>query len=183
MDKRFINWYQSFFDARLWEKSMEAVSVIGNGFNWVIAMMITFVLCLLTRKLAAALLVVSSGWVYLLNFLLKDMVQRPRPLPTEVRVIGEQHGTLGFPSGHVTSYVALFGIVFVLVTLYVKLIWLKRLLQAISILLILAVGPSRMTLGMHWPSDVGAGYLLGTIFLLIALPAFFFIKHREKKTD
>ena len=179
IDKLLMAWYQDSFDSGVWIKAMEIVSFPGNGYNWAIAMGITFAICIAFKKPSAGLLVLSSGVAYSLNFLLKELIQRARPLATEVNVIGEAESDFGFPSGHVTSYVALFGVIFLLATIYVKMIWLKRLLQVTSILLILLVGPSRMTLGMHWPSDVLAGCLFGSIFLLIGVPAFFIFHARE----
>lgn len=178
IDKRFMSWYQDLFDSSVWIDVMEIVSFPGNGFNWIIAMTGVFMVCLILKKSAAALLVLSSGGVYLLNFLLKELIGRVRPLTTEVSVIGEAKSDFGFPSGHVTSYVALFGVTFVLATIYVKRPWLRRLFQMTSLFLILFVGPSRMTLGMHWPSDVAAGYMLGSIFLLITLPVFFLLSSK-----
>ncbi len=180
-DIRFMRWYQKSFDFWIWDKSMEIISVLGNETNWVIAMLFTSVVCLALRKWLAAILVLSSGGAFVANSIVKQLVHRPRPAPTEVRIIGEQNSSFSFPSGHVTGYVALFGIVFFLSTIYVKRLWLRRTLQAVSIFLMLTVGLSRMTLGMHWPSDVGAGYLLGSIFLLLAVPSFFLLKSRYEK--
>ncbi len=181
IDKRFMAWYQSTFNSGVWIRAMEIISFPGNGYNWVIAMGITFAACIAFKKFLAGLLVLGSGVAYALNFLLKELIHRARPLATEVNVIGEVKSDFGFPSGHVTSYVALFGVIFVFASIYVKVVWLRRLLQLVSLLLILLVGASRMTLGMHWPTDVIAGYIFGSIFLLIAVPAFFIFHARVTK--
>ncbi len=180
-DMRFMRWYQSSFHIWIWDKSMEIISVVGNELNWGIAMLFTVGICLAFRKWLAALLVLSSGGAFVANSILKQLIHRPRPTAAEVQIIGDKNSSFSFPSGHVTSYVALFGIIFVLSEIYVKRVWLKRTVQAISVFLMLTVGLSRMTLGMHWPSDVGAGYLLGSIFLLIALPSFFFLRSRARE--
>ncbi|MSQ32000.1 MAG: phosphatase PAP2 family protein [Dehalococcoidia bacterium] len=179
-DIRFMRWYQNSFNVWIWDKGMQLISIVGNELNWVIVMILTAAICAVFRKWLASLLVLSSGIAFAVNSLLKVLIHRPRPTAAQVNIIGSKDSSFSFPSGHVTTYVALFGIIFVLAEIYVKKMWLRRTLQALSMFLMLTVGLSRMTLGMHWPSDVGSGYLLGSIFLLIALPSFFFLRSRGR---
>lgn len=102
-----------------------------------------------------------------LNSALKDLIGRPRPSADLPRVT-EHESDFSFPSGHVVSITALFGLLFLLLPAVVPWRPLRWLLQAGCLLLVLAVGPARVYIGVHWPSDVLGGYLLALLFLLPA---------------
>ncbi len=106
------------------------------------------------------LLTSSSG---ILNWIVKHLIKRPRPteeLVTVVRVINEP----SFPSGHVMHYINFFGLLDYLLATNWRSGRLRNLLIAISSLLIVLIGPSRVYLGAHWPSDVMAGYIYGGLW-------------------
>ncbi len=178
-DKPFIHWYQSKFDLFGWDRAMKAVSWVGGDLQWgAFTIGIAFI-WLITRKRLAAAFTLSSVAAFGTNAFIKTIVDRPRPTSEAVQVLQGEDG-LSFPSGHVATYTALFGITFFLVTRYVNNLWLKRVLQVILGAMIFLIGPSRMTLGVHWPSDVGGGYLVGAIYLLIAVPLFIFLSRRAE---
>jgi membrane-associated phospholipid phosphatase len=88
---------------------------------------------------------------------LKEMLGFPRPLgvlPEEaVIVIGPGHRRGAFPSGH-TATIALYAGILALSTA-------RRLYAALAVCLVVLVGVSRMAVGVHWPSDVLGGLILG----------------------
>ena len=98
----------------------------------------------------------------LLEFTLKATVTRDRP-DFERLVNGTGYS---FPSGHVMAAVALWGLLPVIVGLYTrrKLFWWASVVIAGS--LIVGIAASRVYLGVHWFSDVTAGLVVGTFFLL-----------------
>lgn len=113
-------------------------------------------------RLEALFLLFSSSST-ILNWIVKRLIKRPRPtseLVTVARVINEP----SFPSGHVMHYMNWFG----LLTYFLATNWrsgrLRNTLIAICTSLILLVGPSRIYLGAHWPSDVLAGYIYGGLW-------------------
>jgi undecaprenyl-diphosphatase len=111
-----------------------------------------------------AVLVAAAGLSSLLDAPLKIMVGRPRPTPDVVRVWVAQSGN-GFPSGH-----ALFAAVFLGIMAYFAFVHVRRpvirLLVVAGLLdAVVLVGASRIYLGVHWPSDVLGGYLIGALFL------------------
>jgi membrane-associated phospholipid phosphatase len=113
------------------------------------------------RLEAFFILLTSSS--HLLNALVKRLIKRPRPtneLVTVVRVINEP----SFPSGHVMHYINFFGLLSYLLATNWRSGRLRNILIAICIALIAFVGPSRVYLGAHWPSDVMAGYLYGGLW-------------------
>jgi len=113
------------------------------------------------RLEAFFILLTSSS--HLLNALVKRLIKRPRPtneLVTVARVINEP----SFPSGHVMHYINLFGLLSYLLATNWRSVRLRNILIAICIALIAFVGPSRVYLGAHWPSDVMAGYLYGGLW-------------------
>jgi membrane-associated phospholipid phosphatase len=121
------------------------------GIFWVLRFRLEAIFILLTS---------SSG---ILNWIVKRLIKRPRPteeLVTVVRVINEP----SFPSGHVMHYINLFGLLDYLLATNWRSGRLRNLLIAISSLLIVLIGPSRVYLGAHWPSDVMAGYIYGGLW-------------------
>ncbi len=98
-----------------------------------------------------------------LNALVKRLIKRPRPaneLVKVVRVINEP----SFPSGHVMHYTNFFGLLIYLLATNWRSGRLRNILIAICTTLIVCIGPSRVYLGAHWPSDVMAGYLYGGLW-------------------
>ncbi|TMD62404.1 MAG: phosphatase PAP2 family protein [Chloroflexi bacterium] len=110
-----------------------------------------------------ALFILLTSSSHLLNALVKRLIKRPRPtneLVTVARVINEP----SFPSGHVMHYINLFGLLTYLLATNWRSGRLRNTLIAICSALIICVGPSRVYLGAHWPSDVMAGYLYGGLW-------------------
>lgn len=121
---------------------------------------------LLQRQAKTALFVVIAiGGGMLLNTFLKIGFDRPRPdlVPHEVAVY-----TASFPSGHAM----LSAIVYLTLGALLVRTQPKRRLKAyifvLSVLLTLLVGFSRVYLGVHWPTDVLAGWAAGATWALIS---------------
>lgn len=148
---------------------MVVVSWPGYGIESVTIIVLSTVLLLtigLRWESASALFAgVVSG---VLNYIVKIAVRRPRPGADLVNVF-QTLKDYSFPSGHVMFYTAFFGFLMFLTFTLVKRGFLRYLLNSIFILLIGLVGLSRMYLGEHWASDVIAGYLLGSLTLMLAI--------------
>ena len=99
----------------------------------------------------------------LLNWLLKVIVQRPRP--TEFRLI-DQSG-YSFPSGHSMISMAFYGFIMYLVYKKVENKYLKWGLITFLGILIICIGTSRIYLGVHYTSDVLAGFLISIAYLMV----------------
>lgn len=100
----------------------------------------------------------------------KQVVHRPRP-PVALRLVTETEPS--FPSGHATDSTALFvAIALVLAVFVFHRVAVRVLIVAAGFATAAAVGVSRLVLGVHWPTDVLAGWALGTVvalfFVLVA---------------
>jgi undecaprenyl-diphosphatase len=111
----------------------------------------------------------------ILNWIVKRLIKRPRPtseLVTVARVINEP----SFPSGHVMHYVNFFGLLDYLLATNWRSGRLRNILLTISTALIILIGPSRVYLGAHWPSDVMAGYVDGGLWFGGLMAAYLRVK-------
>ncbi len=104
----------------------------------------------------------------LVAVLTKEVINRPRPTVDLVTVLQNLSDT-SFPSGHVLTYTAFFGFMWVLSYILIKNSLLRKILLIIFSLIVILIGPSRIFLGAHWASDVFGGYLLGSIYLLLVV--------------
>jgi len=110
-----------------------------------------------------AIFVLLTASSNILNTIVKHLIKRPRPtkeLVTVARVINEP----SFPSGHVMQYMNLFGLLDYLLATNWRSGRLRNILLTICTSLIILIGPSRIYLGAHWPSDVMAGYIYGGLW-------------------
>jgi undecaprenyl-diphosphatase len=115
----------------------------------------------------------------LLSTIVKPFMQRPRPVAgRDLRVVAAPIDGSSFPSGHVLTYVGVYGWMAIMADLLIRPLLLRRLIVAALTTLIAAVGPSRIHLGHHWPTDVAASYLLGWSYLAVLLMAYRRLKAR-----
>jgi undecaprenyl-diphosphatase len=117
------------------------------------------------RRLEAATQAAAWGTA-LLSTAVKEVTRRERPLPPEVRVAVARLGGSSFPSGHVLTYVGVYGFAAHLANGLVGPRSVRAALVAPFVGLVALVGPSRIYQGHHWPTDVLASYLLGLAYLL-----------------
>jgi len=117
------------------------------------------------RFVQAGLLIVAWGGALLLYNLTKDLVQRPRP-PSAIWLTNVGHST-SFPSGHATQSLATFGALAL-----VAAAWTSRAAwpgAALALLLAAGVGCSRVYLGVHWATDVLAGWLIAAVWVALVV--------------
>lgn len=117
------------------------------------------------RRLYAFLAVMIGG--SLLNVLLKDYYQRPRP--STIGVMATAHG-FSFPSGHSMGSMLFYGSLAYVVYFSIEEHHKWRILAVLlCILATLVVGLSRVYLGVHYFSDVAAGFAAGLCWIAICL--------------
>ncbi len=151
--------------------TMIAASYIGNvtALSLGLIVLAAVLFWIVDLRLEAIMVAVVSATSALLNWLIKLAVARPRPAASLVDIIQATSGQ-SFPSGHVMSYVAFWGLLFSLgVILFRGKHWWRTALLIISALFVALVGPSRIYLGDHWASDVLGAYLIGGLLLSLSL--------------
>lgn len=103
-----------------------------------------------------------------INVGIKDIIDRSRPQVNQLI----HYGGYSFPSGHSTIAALVFGSIILLVQRLSLPRYIKWILIFILLFAILLVGISRIYIGVHYPSDVLAGFCLG--FMVITLGQFIF---------
>ena len=117
------------------------------------------------RRRPAAFQLAAWGGAALSTWV-KALIQRPRPLPPEVRVVVAPLGGTSFPSGHVLTYVPFYGFLGFLLAEHLHEGPLRNASVMTLTSMLALVGPSRIQQGHHWTTDVVASYLLGSAYLL-----------------
>lgn len=105
----------------------------------------------------------NLGLSALLNITLKQILQRPRPI--EYRVIDESGYSL--PSGHSMVSMAFYGYLIYFIYKHIENKYIKWSLIILLSILIISIGISRIYLGVHYTSDVIAGFLIALSYLII----------------
>jgi undecaprenyl-diphosphatase len=129
---------------------------------------------LVTRRWRPPLLLLGNlGGVWLLNLVLKSLYQRARPTIHHLVEVGGY----SFPSGHAMSTSAFYGMIGYLLWNAYRRKWRGAwVFPAGAVLLAATVGWSRVYLGVHFFTDVLAGYAAGGLWLLVCLALY---EHRS----
>ena len=133
-----------------------------GGTIWLILMSIVLLIVIKNKKIAGCIfcnLPISA----LINFIIKQILQRPRP--NEFRIIEEKG--FSFPSGHSMVSMAVYGFFIYLIFKFVRNKVLKTIYICFFGILIFSIGISRIYLGVHYTSDVIGGYLIAISYLII----------------
>ena len=97
---------------------------------------------------------------------MKHIFLRARP-DTALHMVTQ--GGYSFPSGHSVTSAIFYGLLIYLLNRHCKNEKLKKILGAVCGFLALAIGPSRIYVGVHWPTDVLAGWCIGGAVLLVSI--------------
>ncbi len=151
------------FRAPALDAVMRAFTFLGNEEFYILLM--PFLLWCVDFRMGLRLGVIFLLSV-VLNGVLKDALAQPRPFELNPAVGVDRAEGGGLPSGHAQSAVVVWGTVAG---------WTRsRWVQVVAILLIFFIGLSRVYLGVHFPTDVIAGWVIGAVLLGIfvaVLPA------------
>ncbi len=161
-DTAVLLWIHSTFPGWL-EGPMRIVTALG--YYWVVLPLLAVVVALFYRKgwrLSGVLLLVSTAGSIVLTTVLKSVFARARP---ELFDSSYHASFYSFPSGHATVAVGFYGMLAFI--LAYRLRGTARWAVAITgILVVLLIGFSRLYLGVHYPTDVLAGYLAALLWLV-----------------
>lgn len=103
-----------------------------------------------------------------LNSVVKAVVDRPRPLLVDPVAVADGHS---FPSGHAMSSTVVYGAL-LLVFLPVVARRARPVVVAAAVVLVAAIGFTRLALGVHYITDVLGGFVLGLAWLAASTAAF-----------
>lgn len=156
-----------------------AVSVLGKT-AVVIAAAVLFSIFL---WLAGKRIYILAWWLILagsqgFTFLGKIIFHRPRPT-----VASYLETSASFPSGHASIAVVLFGFIIYVAWRSAVKKKIRLLITLAGLLIILLIGFSRLYLGVHFVSDVWAGYLVGLLWLAIGISIAEWSEHRQKTVN
>lgn len=141
--------------------------------GFVLVASIGYLLLVRKRALAALMGVAVLGGM-LISTLLKMGFDRPRPtIPHAARVF-----TASFPSGHATLSAVTFLTLGALLTRMTDDMRVKLYFTVLAAFLTIAVGLSRIYLGVHYPSDVLAGWCVGAAWAIICWAGAIWLQRR-----
>jgi undecaprenyl-diphosphatase len=167
-------------DAAAWLNSLVAghatvISVVktvtwlgSGGVLWTLTGTAAVVLAIRRRWWLATYLVVAGAGELTLDPVLKALVGRLRPVVTHPIAYGNGDS---FPSGHALGSFACYGALFLVFLPAVRGAW-RRVFTVVIVMLIAAIGISRLLLGVHYISDVLGGWALGLTWLGVTAFAF-----------
>lgn len=152
---------------QFWNTVMIALSWVASTKGvTIIALALVMLLVIKKHYNLAVFVAVVNGVSPLINSVLKEIFERPRPGISAM----EASSTFSYPSGHSQAAFVLFASIVVVVSFLApkylqKTIW-------ISVTFVLLIGFSRIYLGMHYPTDVLAAYLVGSAWFITAMQLF-----------
>ncbi len=145
-----------------------AITILGEWQVIILFVFITLlVLWFLKKRVYIIPLLLSVVGSEAMTYLIKAILRRPRP---ELAFYLED--SFSFPSGHATIAVAFYGFLLFMFLRFVKTQKSKIFFFFAGLFIILMIGFSRLYLGVHYFSDVLGGYLVGFLWLAIAISAF-----------
>jgi len=158
-DDAVLRWFAAHRSPILDEIMLE-ITFLGTGTVVLMLVAITGMFLWLTRhKYSALLLLISTAGGILLNNLLKQGYSRPRP---QIVTWGTAAVSSSFPSGHAMSAIVVYGTVAYLAARLQTRGVTRALTLTFAAIVILLICISRLYLGVHYPSDVLAGLIIGT---------------------
>ena len=160
----------------LLQSAVDISALGGFTLQWLFGTSSVLFLILVRRRAEAAWLTVSIVGASLLNFLFKLSLNRPRPdlVPHLVKVTNAS-----FPSGHAMISAAIYLTIAIMLAEVHSNRLARAYLMGLAGVTVILIGCSRVYLGVHWPSDVLAGWCFGSVWALIAFAANRAIRRRS----
>jgi len=160
-------------------RAMTVISLLGYNVLIVELVIALAVFAKLKWRRAALWLTVAMAGSLVLDLTLKYVYHRTRP----TAYFGMAPHSYSFPSGHAMCSFCFYGVLAGLLSARTKpLVW-RLLIWSAAAALVIAIGLSRIYLGVHYPSDVVAGYLAATVWvgMIIVLDHLRKVRKNSKK--
>lgn len=133
------------------------------GYVQILLILLVIILIVFHKYRFAYILPIHVTISVIFNMILKNIFARPRP--EMIRLIDEVG--FSFPSGHAMVTMVAYGYLIYVVHHYIQQKWLRYSLIAFLVFIIVSVGLSRIYLGVHYLTDVLAGYSISLFYLLV----------------
>ena len=161
-DRAVLLWIEANVPAWL-DGPMRAVTALGY-YKVVLPLLAVSAGAFLLRgwRLSAVLLVVSTAGGVFLTTVLKAVFRRARP---EIIDSGYTAGFYSFPSGHATVAVGFYGALTLVLAYHLRGL-ARWSVVSFGLVTVLSIGFSRLYLGVHYPTDVLAGFLAAPLWLV-----------------
>jgi len=166
-------------DVQIFHQLRDHSTIVGDTLMSAISFVGSPAVITLIAVAAALLLIGRRRWILLggwtvaflgeavLNWTLKQVIQRPRP-PGALLVM--HHFSYSFPSGHAMGSLVGYGMLsYLLITFWATQKATRIVIAGASIAIVAAVGFSRIYLGLHYFSDVMGGYAAGAAWLVVCI--------------
>jgi undecaprenyl-diphosphatase len=164
-DDAVLLWLNRYASESLDVAALE-ITALGSGASvWMVVLVGSVFLWATRHQYSAALLWVAALGSSIVSSTLKYSFDRPRPQLFEWRT--DYAGLSSFPSGHATTAMVVYATLTYLVIRLEPTRRLRRLTIAIAVVVVLLIGVTRLYLGVHYPSDVIAGYLVGAVWAAV----------------
>lgn len=160
-----LHWFESLHNPVL-TPIMKFITNLGYKGLFLIALSLAFFIFKKTRKIGLAMLISLALSVLFTNIIIKPIVNRPRPFEIDT-TIKDVILSLGlklpddasFPSGHTSAAFAA----------AIACIGINKKIGIPCVILAVLIGVSRLYLNVHFPTDVIAGLVVGTLCGIIAV--------------
>ena len=162
-DLPILDWIQANLQSAFMDKFMPFITLFGDGGIFWIALSILLMVFPKTRKTGLGMLIAMIAGLLVCNVTLKPLVARIRPydlqeeLGVTIALLGERMHDFSFPSGHtIASFEAA-----------VVLLMNNKKMGIPAMILAVLITFSRLYLYVHYPTDVIASIILGTLFAFL----------------
>jgi undecaprenyl-diphosphatase len=180
MDEAVLLWMNSYESTRLTSLALDVTALGAGTLVFLVAIVASVFLWVSRHRYSALLLWVSILGSWLINASLKLFFERPRPSLFPWRV--PHAGLSSFPSGHSMGAMVCYATLAYLIARLVQSRFLRHFTFFVAAVMIVAIGLSRMYLGVHYPTDVLAGFAMGltwAAFCALMIEALRYFRHRE----
>ena len=182
-------WFDDATRALVHQLASPFMTAIMRGFSFVgstialtagtIFVVVRFVMRKWKRE--AKLFAITMAGAALLNITLKLAFKRPRPVPFFNLSAPE---TYSFPSGHSLTSAVFFGALAAILTARIKSKRVRVAIWIVSVTMFLLIGLSRIYLGVHYTTDVIAGFAAALIWILVVrFVEMGLVRRRRRKLD
>jgi len=152
------------------------VTMLGEPLTWALLSTMIILALALRREWMLAI-----GWIIailgsgVVDLTLKALFRRPRPAGATEFIVGH---SWSFPSGHAMGSLVGYGMLAYILILHVRQPAARFAIATGAVILTVAIGMSRIYLGVHYFTDVIAGYFAGVLWLSVCITAMELVRRR-----